>query len=202
MISVSVTILLMLITVGLSLWAWSNENILYKLALSSYDASHYKQYYRLLTSGFVHIDFMHLGFNMLAMYGFGHTVEFAFVNKFGFIGELMYVAMYLLVIIVANLPGYQKYKNDSRHISLGASGGISALVLMSVLFSPMSMVTFFFIPMPAIMMGVLFIGYSYYMGRNQYDNVDHECHLYGALCGIIAVLFLFPEVIVNFSDNF
>lgn len=196
-----VTLLIVVITLIVSFYAWSNEKIMYKLILDAYSVTKYKQYYRLFTSGFIHADYMHLGFNMLALYGFGQMVEYYFVTKYGLLGEILYLLFYVLAIVVADIPSYLKNKNNSRYASLGASGGTSALVLASVLFSPLSQVSFFFIPMPAIMMGILFLVYSYFMSTKKYDNINHDAHIHGAIFGFVAAIVFFPEALVHFYET-
>ena len=44
------------------------------------------QYYRFLTSGFIHRDHMHLLFNMFSFYFFGGAIEQVFKALFGDIG--------------------------------------------------------------------------------------------------------------------
>jgi membrane associated rhomboid family serine protease len=192
------TLIIVVVTLVVSFYAWSNEKVMYKLIMDAYSVTKYKQYYRLLTSGFIHADYMHLGFNMLALYGFGQMVEYYFVTKYGMLGEILYLLFYVLAIIVADVPSYIKNKNNYRYSSLGASGGTSALVMASVLFSPLSKVSFFFIPMPAIMMGVLFLGYSYFMSTKKYDNINHDAHIHGAIFGLVAAIVFFPESMINF----
>ena len=52
--------------------------------------------YRLLTSGFVHADWIHLIVNMYVLYEFGEFVEYHFVEWYGAMGRLIYLLVYLL----------------------------------------------------------------------------------------------------------
>ena len=55
-----------------------NDLIFYPPAVT-----HNKQYYRFITCGFIHADFMHLAFNMFSFYLFGQMVERQFETIFG-----------------------------------------------------------------------------------------------------------------------
>src|SRR5215216_1467655 len=121
----SYTLIFVIVTVGASLWAFNDRNIYNKLILYPYamkdDA---KESYRLLSSGLIHADYMHLFFNMFALYSFGNQVEM----MFSVIGQpLAYPVLYILAIIASSIPDLIKHKNHSYYRSLGASGGVSAI---------------------------------------------------------------------------
>ena len=61
-----------------------------------------KEWYRLLTGGFVHLDFAHLLFNMFVLFSFGTYIEQAFAQIFGDAGVIIYGIMYVLAIILAD----------------------------------------------------------------------------------------------------
>ncbi len=196
-----VTIVIVLITLGVSFYAWSKEELMYKLIMDPYSITKKKEYYRLLTSGFIHADYFHLFFNLIALWSFGSTVEYAFSQVYGTLGEIMYLLFYLVALVVSDLPSYIKNKNNYNYSSLGASGAVSALIMSRIIFDPMSEILFFFIPMPGFIMGTLYIAYSYYMGKRQYDNIGHDAHLYGALFGIVVTIILFPFAIGHFIET-
>lgn len=98
------TIILLLATIGASLLAFSNEELMRKWILNPYMVQHRKQWWRMLTSGFIHADFAHLAFNMIAFYGFGMAVESYYLAVFGDHGLFYYLILYLGGILVANAP--------------------------------------------------------------------------------------------------
>jgi membrane associated rhomboid family serine protease len=198
----TITIAIVLITIGVSFYAWNKEEVMSKLIMDPIAINKKGEYFRLVTSGFIHADYFHLFFNMFALYSFGQMVEYTFMASYGALGGFMYVAFYLAALVASDLPTYLKNKNNYRYSCLGASGGVSALIIACVLFDPFNPnYSFFFIRMPAILMGTLYIAYSYFMSSKQFDNINHDSHLHGAYFGIIATVILFPEAVVNFYHS-
>ncbi len=188
----SISLVIIIITCLVSYTALQNYDQLDKMSLQPYMVKHHKQYYRFITSGFVHADFQHLLFNMITLYFFGRSIEAVFMQLFQ--SKLVFIIYYLLGIIVANIPSYVKHRNDSHYSSLGASGAISAIVFTAIIVSPWSTIYVFFFPVPAILYGVLFLGISAYMSRKGGGNINHDAHMWGALFGIIFPLLVRPEL--------
>ncbi|MDR6563923.1 MULTISPECIES: rhomboid family intramembrane serine protease [unclassified Arcicella] len=198
----SLTFIFIGITIALSLYAWNNQTILNKWIMHPYSVKEYKEYYRFLTSGFLHADYGHLFFNMLSLYFFGFIVEKNFSIYFGSdIGSLLYAALYLLGIIVANVPSYADHKNDRYYNALGASGGVSAVVFSAILFQPTAQIYVYFFPMPGFIYAILYSFYSYYMSKRNLDNIGHSAHLYGAAFGVAFTLLLKPSLFSDFISQ-
>ncbi|NLR58106.1 rhomboid family intramembrane serine protease [Chitinophaga polysaccharea] len=195
--TLSISLVIIIITCLISYTALQNYDQLDKLSLQPYLVKRYNQYYRFITSGFVHADFQHLLFNMLTLYFFGGFIERVFAQLFH--NKLVYVGYYLLGIIVANIPSYIKHRDNSYYSSLGASGAISAIVFTAILVNPWASIYLFFaLKLPAVVYGVLFLGISAYMGRKGGGNINHDAHLWGALFGLIFPLIFHPELGTNF----
>lgn len=187
------------ITVLLSFVAFSNRDLVRKLIFNPYSIKTRKQYYRFITSGFIHNDHMHLIFNMLSLYFFGAGVEYIFAYVFGPMGSVYFIALYILGIIVSDIPTYFKNQNNPGYNALGASGGVSSVVFAFILFLPLEKIElYFFIPIPGFILGGLYIFYSWYSSRKANDNINHDAHLYGALFGLIFCIVLYPQVVPNF----
>ncbi len=147
------------------------------------------EYYRVLTCGFIHADYMHLAFNMLALYMFGQQVE----GYYGLIGHpMLFPVMYLTGIVASSLPSYAKHKNNSYYRSLGASGGVSAVLFAFVYFAPWQIIYVWFIPIPGIIAGVAYLVYSAYMSKKGADNIGHDAHFWGAVYGFLFTLLFDP----------
>ncbi len=84
----SVTLLLIIVTAGISIWAWNDYSVMDRLIMNPYQVASRGQYYRLLTSGFLHADWGHLIFNMISLYFFCGTLEQVFGSLFGSTGAM------------------------------------------------------------------------------------------------------------------
>ncbi|KAA5546462.1 rhomboid family intramembrane serine protease [Adhaeribacter rhizoryzae] len=199
----SVTLILIIITVGISMYAWSNEDLMRKWIFHPFYVNKNHQYYRFITSGFLHADWVHLFFNMLTLYFFGDIVETVFVYHYGpEIGILLYLFIYFGGMIVADIPSYIKHKKDYDYRALGASGAVSAIIFSSILFSPTREICLYaFICMPGFIFGLLYLIYSYYQGKRMGDNINHDAHFYGAVFGFILTIFLVPGSFGNFVQK-
>lgn len=185
------TLIIVIFTALLSLSAFNNENLYHKLILWPRKMDSPGEYYRLLTSGFIHQDYMHLIFNMLALFIFGRNVE-QFYMAYG-IPIVLFMVMYLVGIMVASLPSFIKHRNDSYYRSLGASGGVAAVLFSFIYFAPWAVIYIWFIPCPAILAAVGYLIYSAYMSRHGRDNVNHDAHFWGAIFGFLFTLAFAPD---------
>ena len=101
----SATLVIIAITCVVSFVAFRNEKLIHDLILWPPAISRDKQYYRLLSYGFIHADGSHLLFNMITLFFFGRLIE-QFVSDY--IGTLGFAAFYLSAIVVSILPTYLK----------------------------------------------------------------------------------------------
>lgn len=152
---------------------------------------------RLLTHGFIHADLSHLLFNMLTLFFFGGLIERVLVPAFG---ALVFVLFYLSAIVVAILPSLIRHRDDARYRSLGASGAVSAMVFAAILIDPW-MKIFIPIPVPGVLYGIGYVGWSWWADRNSMDGVNHNAHLSGAIYGVLFMLLLAPEVATHFTTE-
>jgi membrane associated rhomboid family serine protease len=186
------------------MYAWNRQEKLYAWMLNPYAVIHRGQYYRILTSGFIHHDWVHLIFNMITLYFFGRNMEYVFIFLFGGgKGIFYYLVLYFLGMVVADVPSLLKHKDNPNYNSLGASGAVSAVLFASILFSPTNKIYLFFIPIgiPGFIFGALYLIYSYYQGKRMADNINHDAHLYGALFGIIFSVVIRPAVLPGFFEQ-
>ena len=130
-----ITMLLIAINVVFSVIGFSNQQLVSKTIMWPYYVKREKQYYRMITSGFLHADWMHLFFNMFTLYFFGRNIELIFSN-YGLGGKASYLILYFLALIISDLPSYFKHQNDPDYRALGASGAVSAVVFAAIVFQP------------------------------------------------------------------
>ena len=189
---------LVIFTVLISMYAWSKPDLLNAWTMRPYAvARDPKQAYRFVTSGFLHADWAHLLFNMIAFYSFGGFVLDWFQEAFGgLLGNAAFLFLYLGGIVVSDVPTYFRHRDDYGYGSLGASGGVSSVIFAAVLFAPTMDIGFPMlpdVPIPGFLWGGLYLAYSHYMGRRGGDNINHDAHFYGALFGVIVAVILVPS---------
>lgn len=196
----SITLIIVAVTALVSWRAFTDSSLMERLILWPPAVERRKQYDRLLTHGFVHADWMHLLFNMITLWSFGTAVEQVFSD---WITPVGYVLFYLSAIVVAILPTYLRHRHDANYRSLGASGGVSAVLFAYILFDPWSKLIIFPIPVPvpAFVFAVLYVVYSIWMDRRGGGNVNHSAHLWGAAYGVLFTLILEPRVFGHFTQT-
>ena len=204
----SPVIILIALTVGISAYAWSNQQLMESWIMQPSVMARSGQWYRLLTSGFLHADWSHLLFNMFAFYSFSPVVLDTLKASYGEgLGLGLFLVLYLGGIIISDLPTYFQHRDDPGYRSLGASGGVSSVLFASILLFPVNTngggIIIFPIPFPIqpFLFGFLYLAYSYYMGRRRGDNINHDAHFYGALYGVILLLVLMPGAAPTFVQQ-
>ncbi len=148
---------------------------------------------RMLSSGFLHVDEMHLMFNMLTLYFFAGPV-------IGHLGELNFLIIYLGSLVMGNLLSYYFHKNEYHYSAVGASGAVTGVLYAAILLNPgMSLYMFFIpIPIPAYIFGIGYLLYSIYGMKNRVGNIGHDAHFGGAIGGYVITLVIAPWL---FSQN-
>ena len=192
----SITLLLIVIIGITSYMAFNDRGKFYKMMHIPNVEAREKQYYRWLSSIFVHANMTHLLINLLVFYSFGQVVENYFLAVFGeLMGRVNFLLLFLLSGIAADIPTYFKHRNNPNFSSVGASGAVSGVMLSSVLFAPWQTWYFFFvIPVWAIVAAVLYLGYSSYASRQEGGFIDHDAHFYGAVFGALFTIVLKPGI--------
>ncbi|MEQ8926912.1 MAG: rhomboid family intramembrane serine protease [Fulvivirga sp.] len=198
----SITLIIVIITSLISYNAFNNTTLKAKFIFNPYTIIRNREYYRFLSSGFIHADFIHLLFNMFVLWMFGSYVEQIFAAIYGITGYILYVALYLLGIIIADIPSFLKHKDSPYYNALGASGGVSSILFSFIIFNPtQDLCLYGLLCLPGFIWGVGYIIYSVYMGKRQGDNINHDAHLYGGLFGIVFTIVAVPGVIPSFIEQ-
>ena len=184
----NITIAIIVINVIAFLLTHENPRRLNNGLFWPYKVKRQGEYYRFLTGGFLHADWMHLIFNLFTLYFFGRNLEWIF-SQADLGGPFAFIMFYIAAIIISDLPSYFKHKDHPGYRSLGASGVVSAVVFGTILFSPWDKIYLYgAIGIPAVLYAVLFVAYSVYMGKKGNDGINHDAHLWGGVFGVIAIL--------------
>jgi len=194
-------LIIIAVTAVVSYFALQNRAILEQFMLNPYENFSTNKWYTMITAGFLHADYGHLFFNMFTLYFFGQFCLGLFEDTYGRMGILFYSLFYLLSIIVANIPASIKHRDNPGYRALGASGAVSAVLFSFIIAEPWQMIYIYFIPIPAIIFGVLYLIYSSYMAKKGSDNIGHDAHFAGAVFGVVSTLVLFPSVREGFFEK-
>jgi len=199
----SLTLLIIGITGLISYNAFTNHNFLAQTIFYPYRIRESGEWYRFLSSGFIHSGWMHLIVNMYVLYMFGEMVEQWYIVKLGSLGHLLYLFMYLSAILASGWLSYIRHAGDPTYRSLGASGAVSAVVFSAILIVPGMSLSLLFIPiwLPAWLFGLLYIGYSIIMSKSGKGNINHDAHLLGAFYGFAITALIDPQLLINFLDK-
>jgi len=195
----TITLIIIIITVLVSVAAFTNDKIMNDFVFDPPAVTYDKQWYRFLTCGLVHGDFLHLFFNMYSFYMFGDIVERHFMLVFQEKGKLLYLLLYVTSLIACLIPTYLKHKTDNYYRSLGASGAISAVIFAYIILNPLDQLGLIIIPgfkIPAFIFGFLYLVISSILDKRGGGNINHSAHIFGALFGIaflITTSYLFSD---------
>ncbi|TDW96775.1 rhomboid family intramembrane serine protease [Dinghuibacter silviterrae] len=193
----TITIGIIILTALISLTSFSNPKAIDDLSMWPVKIDQKKQYYRFITSGFIHGDLMHLFFNMFTLYFFGTALE-----ETGVFSAPVLILFYLTAIVVSDIPSYIKHRRSYGYRSIGASGAVSAFLFATILFDPwMKIGIFGIIPVPGILYAVLYTAYCVYSSRRRADNINHDAHLWGGLYGWVFVIILVRGVVPFFLNQ-
>ncbi|MBQ0147897.1 MAG: rhomboid family intramembrane serine protease [Flavobacteriaceae bacterium] len=200
-----------ILVIGLNiLFSWKGFNDIsffdkYKFQVGS--ILNKKEHYRILSSGFLHVDFMHLFFNMYTLYIFAEIlINFFASPKAMFFGDYstinmnvgygMFLLVYIASVIGGNILSLFMYKNQPYYTAVGASGGVSGILFAAIAaFPELRLGLFFIIPMPAWIFAILYLGYSVYGMKNNIGNIGHAAHLGGAVVGLLATILYYPQLL-------
>ncbi|MEL6753940.1 MAG: rhomboid family intramembrane serine protease [Pseudomonadota bacterium] len=190
-----ITTALIAANLAASFYAFSNRDFYEQNLFRVGNITKGNEWHRVVTSGFLHVDPMHLLFNMYALFLFGPILEQV-------LGPLGYLIVYFGALVGASFWMLWDKRNNLSYSAVGASGAVSGVILGFCLFAPFAQLYVFFIPMPAIVFGALFIGISLYLSQRQNAIIAHGAHLGGALAGLALTALVYPAAITSFLRAF
>lgn len=195
-----VTLLLLVVNVLVSGYAlYGDEGLLDRLSFRPRQIIRDREYYRLVTAGFVHGGFGHLAVNMLTLYFFGPYLE-------GVLGSFRFLVVYFGAELTAHAVTLWRHRDTPGYAAVGASGAISGVVFAFCLFRPFELLyVFFALPIPAWLFAILFVGVSVAAMRSQKGGIGggiaHEAHIGGALGGLVLTMIVQPRALSVFLSQ-
>jgi membrane associated rhomboid family serine protease len=185
----SITLLIVLFTTLVSISAFGKPTVIDQFIFDPVTINRRQQWYRFFTCGLIHADWEHLLFNMLSLFLFGQIVESAFQSDilFGEQGKLFYALLYLSALFLSLVPTFWQERENRYYRSLGASGAVSAIVFVGILFNPTAKIGLFLIPpiIPGYIFGPLYLLLSAWLGKRGGDQINHSAHISGAIAGVV-----------------
>jgi len=149
-----------------------------------------KEYRRLLTSGFLHADWIHFGFNMGALLAFSFLLESS-------LGAINFLLIYFISLLGGSLLSLYIHRNHADYRALGASGAVCGVLLASVVLFPEAQfpIPFSDVSIPRWILAILFVLISIFGIKTSWGNIGHDAHLGGGLCGIFLTIAMQPEIL-------
>lgn len=177
------------VTVALSLLGLMGSSALIQISLfRPYWFLRRRQYWSVISSGFVHADFGHLLMNMVTFWFFAFPLE-------AHIGTAPFVILYAVGLVASSIYTLYRHANEPDYATLGASGAIAAVLFAYIVYDPLSTLYIipFPVPIPAFVFAVCYLAYTYWAANQQRGRINHDAHLWGAISGLLFVAVFEPS---------
>lgn len=183
-----VTLIVLVVTLVVTGLAFRDRRLWERLMFKPREILADKQYERMLTSGFVHGDWMHFGFNAYSFLAFARAIESIY-------GARTLLVVYFSAILGGSLLSLLIHRHHDYR-AVGASGGVCGVVFASIFLLPGGSISLLFIPIgiPAYVYAILFLVLSFVMMRRGKDNIGHDAHIGGAIVGLLVATALYPHL--------
>lgn len=174
----------------ISVIALFNHQFFEQHIFSVRDILHSNEYSRIFTAGFLHANFLHLFFNMFALFSFGRVIAYQF-------GALRFLILYLGALILSNLFSLVMHRKDLQYRAVGASGAVSAVIYSAIILNPTGGISFIFFPVaiPSWIFGMLFLLISMFGMSHGLGRIGHDAHFAGSILGVIITIIYIPWII-------
>ena len=193
------------VTLLISFIALRNNDFFEKIVMSPTHVFHNKEYYRLISSGFGHVNSTHFILNAIVLINFGPSLMEFLVDKYDSNAPLAFLLIYISAIVVADLPDLIRHKHNPEYTSVGASGAISAVLAGAALAYPSRDIYLMFLPPETAIPGVVYaIGYvviSIYLDYRGTGRVAHLAHAIGAIYGLAVVAIISGILSLGFASS-
>ena len=197
-----ITYIIIAITVFVSVTAMGNAELKNKMMFNAYMINNRKEWWRFFSHGLIHADWLHLGFNMYALWIFGKSLEsaFSYDEIYGAKGPFFFILLYVGGLVMSSLYSYERNKNNVHYNALGASGAVSAVIFSFIILAPTARLGLMFIPIPipAYLFGLIMLGVEHYLSKRGNTGIAHDAHFWGSVYGAVFTIALKPSLAVDF----
>jgi len=181
-------VLVILVTVAVSYAGFRNPGIEEKYFFRPESILAGKEYYRLVTSAFLHAGWGHLLWNMVTLYLFGGALERS-------VGMMDFLLIYFGAVIGGNLLSLYVHRHHD-YLAYGASGGVCGVIFAYILLFPEAGIRLYFaVPIPGWLYAIGFMAGSFVAMKNAKDKIGHDAHLGGAILGLLIAAGLHPDAV-------
>ena len=177
-------ILLILITAFVSWKGFKDHSFYERYKFSIERVLVFKEYYRVFTSGFLHVSWPHLIWNMISLYAFSESMELV-------LGVPQFLLVYFVSLICGSLLTLYFHKYDYSYRAIGASGAVMGVLFSSILINPDVQINF----IPGYLFGIIYLLFSIYGQKAKRDNIGHMAHFGGAIGGYAITLTRMPQLL-------
>lgn len=177
------TLTIVIATAAVTIVAFKRYGLFVQLMLDATATVERGEWWRVVTSALVHGDYMHLAINMWVLYNLGSLLELL-------LGGPATATVYAAGVICGSLAGLARNRRTAQYRAVGASGGVSAVLAMSIVLLPTMPMRVMFVPVdiPAWIFGLFYVAYSFYGMKKLNDGIGHDAHLGGLAVGVVAGL--------------
>lgn len=185
-------LIIIAVTAVVTLIGFSNRPFFERFKFCVGDILGAKQWDRMLTSAFLHVNFIHVFFNLFTLYNFAPAV-------ISLLGSIKFLVIYFSAILAGNSLSLWMHRKEIFYSAVGASGGVAGVLFASIVLYPhlSLMIIPIPIPIPGWLFGVLYLIYSIYGMQQGRGNIGHEAHLGGAATGLLLALIYAPEIVIS-----
>jgi membrane associated rhomboid family serine protease len=192
-----VTLTLMPIVLIISLYGLKSNRFYLKMVHHPFSMIKNREYHRLISSGTVHNDVLHLLINEAMLLFICGNLEDALRAR-SESGSLEFFLIYLVSHLSGVLGTAISNKKTFEYSSAGASGSVIGCMMSFMILKP----NYIGLYLPVIggvkniFVGlIVIVGLFVYQRRSGNDMMDNEFHFYSAIGGIAATVLLFPHLI-------
>ena len=168
-----------------------SDQFFHQITMKPTEISRNKEYFRLISSGFGHIDAGHFLLNSFVLYSFGPYLMKFFIDTYGENAPLAFLSFYVSAIICSDIPDLIRHRKNSQYSAIGASGAIAAVIAGVAIADPTLKFQLLFLPPQTAVPGIVFaFGYlaiSLYLDYRGTGRVAHLAHAAGTIYGLAVI---------------